>query len=126
MISALLFFVKSTTDLSHWTQCLESSLICIFSQFAGHGSKIATFIFSISQVSAIIKPKIIIINLGTISLLFTISFEIVNLRLNFISLRINFSSKTYKTKKPINNDRLFAPLPMQRDWTRTNHARAGL
>ena len=31
------------------------------------------------------------------------------LRLHFISLRINFSSKSIQTKKPINNDRLYAP-----------------
>jgi hypothetical protein len=50
----------------------------MFSQFAGQGSKMDTFILSISQISAIIKPKIIIINLGTISVIFAISFEIVN------------------------------------------------
>jgi hypothetical protein len=47
----------------------------MFSQLAGQGSKMDTFILSISQVSAIIKPKIIIINFGTISGLFAISFR---------------------------------------------------
>ena len=30
-------------------------------------------------------------------------------------------NKSYKSKKPINNDRLFAPLPQVRDWARTNY-----